>query len=344
MPVFDSKVLSSPVPNVFIRAATNLLIEKDDLETLILLKQRYSWLQDKLDNFTHVTVIEFANLMETVAKHHYDPNFSIELGKRLPPQSLGLAGNLIISAPTLRVAIESVMQFPFIIVPFLNSSCGVEGDEFVVRVSFNVPISTYATEFILGLACGTFNEVVRFYTGKPNNLSSISIMSETPPKSDYKRLFNTELVLGQSEYRINIPLEIASLPSPFACPELFEEYTFKCLNQVVTTGKQQTYIFKIKEIIYQDLAHQWTLKEVSQQLNMSVSTLKRKLESEGRKFRDIISEARFNTAKNRLTTTNASVEKIAHDIGYSDTSNFCAAFKRQENMSPGEYREKSISR
>ena len=85
----------------------------------------------------------------------------------------------------------------------------------------------------------------------------------------------------------------------------------------------------------------WTQKAVSEHLNMSVSTLKRKLNDEGSNFRDIISTIKINIAKNKLSTTIESIASIAHNLGYSTTSNFMAAFKRKENLSPSQYREKA---
>ena len=49
-------------------------------------------------------------------------------------------------------------------------------------------------------------------------------------------------------------------------------------------------------------------------------------------------------ASSMLLSTEKSVNEIAYDIGYSSSSNFCAAFKKQYGITPLKYRESSLLR
>jgi len=102
------------------------------------------------------------------------------------------------------------------------------------------------------------------------------------------------------------------------------------LNRTISTGQRQAYTTKIKDIVNKDIAYNWTLEGVAEQLSMSVSTLQRKLNNENICFREIMSNIKMNFAKNKLATTIDTIDDIAHNLGYSDASNFCAAFKRVE--------------
>lgn len=53
-----------------------------------------------------------------------------------------------------------------------------------------------------------------------------------------------------------------------------------------------------------------------------------------------INEIRLNNAKRLLRGTNMSITEIAFSVGFSDSNYFSVFFKRKENMSPREYRNK----
>jgi AraC-like DNA-binding protein len=49
---------------------------------------------------------------------------------------------------------------------------------------------------------------------------------------------------------------------------------------------------------------------------------------------------RFKKAKQWLTETNMTVKEIADHLRYKNSQNFIRSFKKQEEMTPGQYREK----
>lgn len=51
-----------------------------------------------------------------------------------------------------------------------------------------------------------------------------------------------------------------------------------------------------------------------------------------------LTKKRIYEAKNLLLDTNLSINDISRSVGYNDCSYFCAVFKKQENVSPAEYR------
>ena len=56
---------------------------------------------------------------------------------------------------------------------------------------------------------------------------------------------------------------------------------------------------------------------------------------------DYIRKKRIEEAKHLLTTTIAPISRIARQVGYQDSNYFARAFKREENMTPTEYRYKN---
>lgn len=80
------------------------------------------------------------------------------------------------------------------------------------------------------------------------------------------------------------------------------------------------------------------LNDVADMLHMHERTLRRKLESEGTSFGDIVDDVRSSLAMEYLRTTKMTTDDIAALIGFSDAANFRRAFKRWTGKAPSEFR------
>ncbi|HKY57523.1 MAG TPA: helix-turn-helix domain-containing protein [Aeromicrobium sp.] len=79
-------------------------------------------------------------------------------------------------------------------------------------------------------------------------------------------------------------------------------------------------------------------KQVAAKLNLSVSTLKRRLAMAGTSFSDLLEASLQDRAMLRLLDPTCGLEEIATDLGYSDLANFSHAFKRWTGTTPGRFR------
>lgn len=91
---------------------------------------------------------------------------------------------------------------------------------------------------------------------------------------------------------------------------------------------------KIKNIIRSQLNYQWTLKDISNKLFISPSSLRKKLESEKTNFMTLLTDMRMTHAMHLLATTDLSIRKISELIGYKSTSYFIKKFKKYYKKSP----------
>jgi len=73
-------------------------------------------------------------------------------------------------------------------------------------------------------------------------------------------------------------------------------------------------------------------------LNISASTLKRRLQRENTSFQRLLNEARLKYACSLLTGTQKSIDCIARESGFSGGSAFSRAFRRQYQISAQVYR------
>jgi YesN/AraC family two-component response regulator len=82
-----------------------------------------------------------------------------------------------------------------------------------------------------------------------------------------------------------------------------------------------------------------SLSRVSDYLNMQPSTLSQLFKEEfGEKFIDYVLKVRMQHARKLLVETEDSIQSIAERIGYQNVISFYRAFKKVQNIPPGEYR------
>lgn len=78
---------------------------------------------------------------------------------------------------------------------------------------------------------------------------------------------------------------------------------------------------------------------IAETLAMSKRSLQRLLADEGLSYSQLLAEVRQRLAVDWLETTDKSVGEIAYTLGYTDSSNFSRAFRRQVGISPQAWRE-----
>ena len=81
-----------------------------------------------------------------------------------------------------------------------------------------------------------------------------------------------------------------------------------------------------------------SLNAITRQLGISERTLRRRLKSVGTSYNEILKEMRAAAAKDLLQNKMVTVDRVAAQLGYSESANFRHAFKRWTGQSPQSYR------
>lgn len=76
---------------------------------------------------------------------------------------------------------------------------------------------------------------------------------------------------------------------------------------------------------------------------MSSRSLQRRLAEEGLTYRSLLTGCRMRQARTRLASVDMPVADIAHELGYTDASNFARAFQRENGVSPLDYRRSRLT-
>ena len=112
------------------------------------------------------------------------------------------------------------------------------------------------------------------------------------------------------------------------------------LKAVREQGKQTEIAMKMKRYIEEHAVDpNLSLHLVSMELNMNPSYLSRVFKDHfNERFIDYLTRLRIRKAKKMLIDTEWTVHEIAEKVGYFHSFSFIRAFKKTENITPGEFR------
>jgi AraC-like DNA-binding protein len=98
----------------------------------------------------------------------------------------------------------------------------------------------------------------------------------------------------------------------------------------------------LKKVFLSNLSFNWSLDEIAQRVNISVSHLNRLFKAgEGLPPLQFLREMRLNQAANLLKNSFLSIKEIRFRTGLSDKSSFIKDFKKKYGMTPSVYRKQS---
>ena len=98
---------------------------------------------------------------------------------------------------------------------------------------------------------------------------------------------------------------------------------------------------KCLERLHGDPAYPWTVPELADQLNLSRSALAQRFtQLLGHPPMQYLTQWRLQLASLHLQNTDASVAKIATQVGYASEAAFSRAFKRYVGMPPSTWRSR----
>lgn len=110
---------------------------------------------------------------------------------------------------------------------------------------------------------------------------------------------------------------------------------------VKSTKSEHPTVQQVKTILANDIGAEFpNAPQVASRLNVSVTTLHRRLSREGASFQSIKDEARMEAAIHYLADPAISTSAIAELVGFENPSTFFRSFKKWTGLPPGEYRKR----
>lgn len=269
------------------------------------------------------------------------PTLSMLLGSSIKVNDYGLYGCTLLCCKGLRSGLEFAVRYHNLATKTVNMSLNV--DDISGYSYFRFEDLLYAddlVEFNIELQCSIVLSLIRECMENKNFAFDELRLSFNRPKNyllyeehfqcsiSYNNNYN-EFVMKNDKLLLDTPRS-----NPFAMPLLLDQCNM-VLNSIAAKNE---FLITINQWVAANMHKELHSEELASYLCMTPRTLRRKLSEQGTCFRDIVKELRCEAAKKLILATQLTIEDIGYSIGFSDVSNFRAAFKKWTGQTPSSMR------
>lgn len=251
--------------------------------------------------------------------------------------SFSLMARAAVSTANLEHALRRILRFLHATLDDFHGELVVNGDVATIKIHDGGTMRrlfAYGTFFILvhGLACWLVHRRIV--------LKELKFRC-SPPRDDshYRTRFCDQLSFNAEETSIcflrkDLELKVvetqASVESFLA--DAPANLLVKYRNDASTTAKVRRFLRNLHPRDWPEL------ERLAAELNMSGTTMQRRMQQEGMSYQVLKDDLRRDIAIDLLSDAATTVADVAHRIGFQETSAFHRAFKKWTGLSPGAYR------
>ncbi len=265
------------------------------------------------------------------------------LGFGRSPRRLGtfaMMCRLIIHAGTLGKALERGSQFYRLFGD--EWSMGMARDTHDARLSVHIPMDRDPEHFITEGMLMVWHGLASWLIERRIPLERVQFAYPEPSHiSEYDALFFSPIMrFDQQRTEITFAADYLDLPIRQTEASLDEFLKTAPAQLLVKFKNSSSLTSRIREVLKTHIGEEMpTLNDVASRLYLSPQTLRRRLATEGKSYQTVKDNLRRDAAIHLLLRPELTLEDVAQQVGFSETSTFHRAFKKWTGVTPGLYRQ-----
>ncbi|WP_097459603.1 helix-turn-helix domain-containing protein [Mangrovitalea sediminis] len=277
-----------------------------------------------------------------------DPRIPLaaQLLEHLPVTAHGTLGIVILTSPNLQAALEAALRFYPVVMPAYDIACETHGDKMHMLFQPRCDPGDMA-EDLTEVLLGAFNSIRR-YVRPTTRLLEIHLRHQARfPAEAYASFADPDgLFFGCPRDKIVIPKRHLSFSLTTSNRITMEQFRQQLEWQIAGLDHPESFTAQVRERLRRALHDNRYLgvEDMAAGLNMSSRTLGRRLQREGRSFKQLTHEVRIDYAEFLLLNSPRTVSQIAYAAGFTNNSSFARAFRKRKGFSPSELRQQSRPR
>lgn len=291
---------------------------------------------------SRVTAMQFASLWLAIA-HHLDDEFFGQDSHRMKSGSFAMLCKILIHCKTLKSALIQMLRFFNLLLDDYDCELVSEVQYSHIRITERISeqqprIFGHETLLIFqhGIAC--------WLIGRRIPIIVAGFCYPEPEYSqEYQYMYSYDLKFNQPF--TSLTFDTSYLHLPLIQNELTVSEFIKNapVNIVLKYKNHSGYSAIIRKMLRATPIIAWPdFYNVASDLNMTRSTLRRRLEDEGQAFQTIKDQLRRDLAMTALSQSTRSIMEISNELGFAEPSAFYRAFKKWVNCSPAKYRDLTL--
>ncbi|WP_206485758.1 AraC family transcriptional regulator [Thalassotalea sp. G2M2-11] len=269
------------------------------------------------------------------------PGIGLILGKSVRTNHYGLYGCTMLSCIGLRKTLEFAIRYHDLATRTINMSLVADKEQEITYFRFEDLISVPELyQFNIELQAAIMLTLSQECLGDNSFYFDELKFSYPKPKHAhlYEEFFHCPISYDHAHNEFVMTNDKLLLPTqrsnPFAIPILLDQ----CDAVLNSIEAKNEFLITINQWVATNMQKNISAEQLSAYLCITPRTLRRKLAEHGTNFREILQKLRCDAAKKLITETQLTMEDIASAIGFSDVSNFRAAFKKWTGHSPSSLR------
>lgn len=287
---------------------------------------------------TRVSRESLYRMFEAAVRLTGEPAFALRWTETLGSHSFSPLSALLVHAPTLREALEALDRYHRLLADQDSFDVQEAGDKVIVRCCVDAGESALVQRFVAEMALAGMVKLLRYFSQQLRPCS-VSFAYPAPEYSaDYERVFHGAEQFEQPYTGLTFDRALLNAPSPHDDQDVYGALRCVAEQRMLRLVRKTPYAQRVQEhLVNHGPAHRVGMAAVARGLGLSVRSLRRRLEAEGTTYNALLNESLGIIAKQLIRDGATSVQEIAFEMGFSDTSSFHRAFKRWTGLTPRTY-------
>lgn len=283
----------------------------------------------------------FFDIMQRLLELRNSPTINLDIGANTQLSVMWPLNEYFLNAPDLYSAMSAPPEYQPLRVPFLRSKLSLEEHYLKIELILFVDIDEEQLQGLSEVYFQIIQTLAHRYIGEKIPNCHFNFSHAAPDYHErYQDYFHGDCHFDTNQNSYYIPIEYARKANPKANADAYQLAQDICRQQLKQIPNHSlTMADRVCRTLLSQPLGKMHEEAVAKALFVSKRTLARRLENEGKKFRQVREELLAELASRQLRESAASVESIAVLLGYSDVANFRRAFKRWFSKSPSEYRQ-----
>lgn len=286
----------------------------------------------------YVSIYDYIAIWKKLIAHSDDPLLPCKIGECIHISDLGIPGLIMMHSGNIARALRSASPYRQLISNCFHLTSSIESSELKISLTVKSLDRDFDWHYVFLNILSQFIKTTKFLTNniepKGIEIARIGFSRDINAlDTQYSEYFRCPVIGSQPENHFVFSTRILELPIHNPKKEIFEDLV-KLANRSLESFSDQSYSDRVVRVLknhtFPAMAR---IDSVAQELNLSVATLKRRLQLEGASFSSLKDSLLLAETQRIMSLGHSSPTYIAKNLGYSDGSSFSKAFKRWTNSS-----------
>lgn len=327
-----------PVPSIFPQAYLDIAAARGANNAAIMVQAGLdASLFARRNN--EISMLQMHRLIELVLAAVGDGGIGVDVGWRLPPTAFGNFGYALLCSETMADVMQLCQRFWHLVGRGVSLSVQEHGDLCVIDVvtvaALPEPFSHLIYEATLTSLCRGLQLLIA------TPVTDMEIWFEFPAP-DYASDVTSRLGCvryGMPSNQFRFPKKYLNTRLGMHNPTGLKFAIEQCEREEALLDVTQNKIrAKVQQEMSLGAAGYPSLEALSQCLNITARTLRRRLDQAGTSYKTLLEEAKRRDAIRLLDDRELDIQKVAGLLGYQDPANFTRAFRGWTGQTPSQYR------